>query len=288
VGRHRASRRHVGIALTALGSVRRAAATAFDPRRLLTPMPIATLAAVTVLGVLGAEAVHAAGGGSPNPAAAAAAAGLLSAAAPAASAPGVTATAPVRTGPADRAESDLRVSRSTRRLLTATRPPAHPAVRAPARGKSALGRPAHLGAGRTVAGTWVRPSAGPMSSCFCMRWGVLHDGIDLAGPLGSPIVAVGDGIVVEAGPAAGFGLWIVIRHANGDHSVYGHMYSLYVTVGQRVVAGQHIADIGSNGWSTGPHLHFGVMHGTLMGPYIDPVPWLRARGVDVGPYDPNG
>jgi murein DD-endopeptidase MepM/ murein hydrolase activator NlpD len=140
---------------------------------------------------------------------------------------------------------------------------------------------------KTVAGTWVRPSAGPESSCFCMRWGVMHDGIDLAGPLGSPIVAVGDGVVVEAGPAEGFGLWVVIRHDNGDYSVYGHMYHYYVTVGEHVTAGQHIADIGANGQSTGPHLHFGVMHGALMGPYIDPIPWLKARGVTIGPYEPD-
>jgi murein DD-endopeptidase MepM/ murein hydrolase activator NlpD len=141
--------------------------------------------------------------------------------------------------------------------------------------------------GKIVSGTWVRPSAGGESSCFCMRWGVMHDGIDLAGPMGSPIVAVGDGVVVAAGPAAGFGLWVVIRHSNGDYSVYGHMYHYYVTVGEHVVAGQHIADIGDNGQSTGPHLHFGVMQGRFKGPYIDPVPWLKDRGVDVGSYNPD-
>jgi len=140
---------------------------------------------------------------------------------------------------------------------------------------------------KTVPGVWIRPSAGPETSCFCMRWGVLHEGIDLAGPMGSPIVAVGDGVVVAAGPAAGFGLWVVIRHDNGDYSVYGHMYHYYVTVGEHVTAGQHIADIGANGQSTGPHLHFGVMHGSYMGPYIDPVPWLKARGIDVGKYTPD-
>lgn len=140
---------------------------------------------------------------------------------------------------------------------------------------------------KTVDGTWVRPSAGAESSCFCMRWGVMHDGIDLAGPLGSPIVAVGDGVVVDAGPAEGFGLWVVIKHDNGDYSVYGHMYHYYVTVGEHVTAGQHIADIGANGQSTGPHLHFGVMHGKFMGPYIDPIPWLKARGIDIGPYNPD-
>jgi murein DD-endopeptidase MepM/ murein hydrolase activator NlpD len=134
---------------------------------------------------------------------------------------------------------------------------------------------------------WFRPSAGVESSCFCMRWGVMHEGIDLAGPLGSPIVAVGDGVVVEAGPAEGFGLWVVIRHDNGDYSIYGHMYRYYVKAGQRVRAGQHIADIGSNGHSTGPHLHFAITQGSVTGPYLDPVPWLKARGINIGRYDPD-
>jgi murein DD-endopeptidase MepM/ murein hydrolase activator NlpD len=140
---------------------------------------------------------------------------------------------------------------------------------------------------RPAPGHWVRPSAGPESSCFCMRWGVMHDGIDLAGPIGSPIVAVGDGVVVEAGPAEGFGLWVAIKHANGDYSIYGHMYRYYVKVGQHVRAGQHIADIGNNGRSTGPHLHFGIARGSATGPFIDPVPWLKARGVNVGRYNPD-
>jgi murein DD-endopeptidase MepM/ murein hydrolase activator NlpD len=66
------------------------------------------------------------------------------------------------------------------------------------------------------------------------------------------------------------------------------MYHYYVSVGQHVQAGEHIADIGANGQSTGPHLHFGVMHGSFMGPYIDPIPWLRARGINIGPYTPDG
>jgi murein DD-endopeptidase MepM/ murein hydrolase activator NlpD len=171
-----------------------------------------------------------------------------------------------------------RVSRAARntvaRPLTTATLPARPAL-------------PKVEPGRTVMGTWVRPSAGGESSCFCERWGVFHDGIDLAGPLGSAIVAAGDGVVVEAGPSDGFGHWIVIRHANGDVSVYGHMYTVLVAAGEHVSAGQHIADIGSDGQSTGPHLHFGIRQGGMTGPYIDPVPWLRARGVDVGGYDPN-
>jgi murein DD-endopeptidase MepM/ murein hydrolase activator NlpD len=141
--------------------------------------------------------------------------------------------------------------------------------------------------GKTVAGLWFRPSAGGMSTCFCMRWGVMHDGIDLAGPLGSPIIATGPGIVLDAGPAEGFGHWIVIQQDNGDVTIYGHMYTVLVSKGEHVQGGQHIADIGADGQSTGPHLHFGVRQGGINGPYIDPVPWLKARGIDVGSYDPN-
>ncbi len=168
-----------------------------------------------------------------------------------------------------------RVSRESRNVARTSRPVPQPPT------------PANTAPANTVAGTWVRPSAGVESSCFCMRWGLMHEGVDLAGPLGSPILAVGDGVVVAAGPASGFGRWVVIRHGNGDYSIYGHMYSYLVTVGQRVRAGQHIADIGANGRSTGPHLHFGIAHGSATGPYEDPVPWLKARGIDIGAYDPT-
>jgi murein DD-endopeptidase MepM/ murein hydrolase activator NlpD len=140
---------------------------------------------------------------------------------------------------------------------------------------------------KTVAGNWVRPSQGEMSTCFCMRWGVFHDGIDLAGPLGSPILATGDGVVLESGPAEGFGHWIVIQQSNGDVTIYGHMFSELVSKGDHVKTGDHIANIGDDGEATGPHLHFGVRKGGITGPYIDPVPWLRARGVTIGSYDPN-
>lgn len=141
--------------------------------------------------------------------------------------------------------------------------------------------------GQTVPGVWVRPNDGPYNSCFCARWGTFHEGIDLAGRLGSPILAVGDGKVIEAGPASGFGNWVVIQHANGDVSIYGHMRYYYVKVGQSVTAGQEIAVVGAEGNVTGPHLHLGIRQGGANGPYVDPVTWLAARGVAVGPYNPN-
>lgn len=128
---------------------------------------------------------------------------------------------------------------------------------------------------------WVRPGTGVLSSGFGPRWGTIHYGIDLAAPYGSPIYAAGDGVVVRAGPASGFGLAIYIRHQNGDVTVYGHEYEVLVSTGQRVEAGQLIAHVGSEGYSTGPHLHFGVYQGGLEGPRIDPIPWLAKRGVKI-------
>lgn len=142
--------------------------------------------------------------------------------------------------------------------------------------------------GQTVPGIWVRPNLGPETSCFCLRWGVMHEGIDLAGPLGSPILAVGDGLVIKAGPADGFGNWVVIQHRNGDVSIYGHMQFFFVHVGEEVKAGQRIALVGNEGFSTGPHLHFEIHRGSFAGSPIDPVPWLKERGITVGTFNPNG
>jgi murein DD-endopeptidase MepM/ murein hydrolase activator NlpD len=142
--------------------------------------------------------------------------------------------------------------------------------------------------GQTVPGRWVLPAPGVMTTCFCMRWGVMHEGIDIAKGYGVPIRAVGDGVVIKAGPAAGFGYWVVIQHSNGDVSIYGHIEYFTVNVGEHVKAGQIIAREGSMGYSTGPHLHFEVHRGGFDGPPIDPVPWLRARGVSIPAYDPNG
>jgi murein DD-endopeptidase MepM/ murein hydrolase activator NlpD len=142
--------------------------------------------------------------------------------------------------------------------------------------------------GQTVPGRWVLPAPGVITTCFCMRWGVMHEGIDIAKGYGVAIRAVGDGVVIKVGPAPGFGNWVVIQHSNGDVSIYGHMESYSVDVGEHIKAGQIIAHEGSMGYSTGPHLHFEVHRGGFDGPPIDPVPWLRARGVSIPMYDPNG
>ena len=116
---------------------------------------------------------------------------------------------------------------------------------------------------------------------FGARWGTLHAGIDLAAPIGTPEYAAADGVVLEAGPASGFGLAVYVQHENGDVTVYGHKEEILVQPGQVVRAGDTIALLGNRGQSTGPHLHFEVHVGGLDGERIDPIPWLRDRGVAV-------
>lgn len=130
--------------------------------------------------------------------------------------------------------------------------------------------------------TTVRPVNGVLTSGFGARWGTNHNGIDFAGNLGTPIHSVTDGVVIEAGPASGFGLWVRIQQDDGTVGVYGHMQDILVQVGQQVQAGDVIATVGNRGQSTGPHLHYEV-HQPGAGP-IDPQPWLAARGLDVNNF----
>ncbi|TYP82817.1 peptidoglycan DD-metalloendopeptidase family protein [Blastococcus xanthinilyticus] len=122
---------------------------------------------------------------------------------------------------------------------------------------------------------------GRLTSGFGARWGTMHAGIDLAAPMRTPERAAMDGVVLEAGAASGFGLAVYIQHDNGDVTVYGHMDEILVEPGQIVRAGDTIALLGNRGQSTGPHLHFEVHVGGLDGAKVDPVPWLRERGVEL-------
>lgn len=129
---------------------------------------------------------------------------------------------------------------------------------------------------------YVMPTKGIFTSNFGYRWGVLHAGIDLANSIGTPIYAVSDGVVIDAGPTAGYGMWVKLLHADGTVTLYGHVNTTLVSVGQRVMAGDQIATMGNRGFSTGPHLHFEVhLNGSER---IDPVPWLAKRGLSVGNY----
>lgn len=125
--------------------------------------------------------------------------------------------------------------------------------------------------------SFVKPAEGIITTGFEMRWGTFHKGIDIANAEGTPILAVADGTVIDSGPASGFGQWIRILHDDGTITVYGHMSTLDVSVGETVKAGQQIAGMGSLGFSTGPHLHFEVHPGG--GDAVDPVTWLAEHGI---------
>ncbi|MBL0389220.1 peptidoglycan DD-metalloendopeptidase family protein [Tumebacillus sp. ITR2] len=127
---------------------------------------------------------------------------------------------------------------------------------------------------------WPVPSSHTINSGYGMRsGGEFHKGIDIGAPVGTPITAVADGTVWQAGTASGFGHWIVILHDNGVMSVYGHMFSsgVYVSAGQRVQQGQVIGATGNDGESTGPHLHFAIANGVSGGRmnYINPMGYLQ-------------
>lgn len=129
--------------------------------------------------------------------------------------------------------------------------------------------------GRTV----VFPTSGRYTSAYGNRWGSQHEGMDIANPIGTPILSVMDGEVINAGSANGFGKWVRVRHDNGEISVYGHIATIDVSVGERVTAGQRIAGMGNEGRSTGPHLHFEIRpegNGA-----VDPVDWFAEQGITV-------
>lgn len=126
------------------------------------------------------------------------------------------------------------------------------------------------------------PTRGVWTSGFGFRWGVLHGGIDIANSIGTPILAAADGVVIDVGPTAGYGAWVKLKHSDGTVTLYGHINTWLVSVGQRVMAGDQIATMGNRGNSTGPHLHFEVL---LDGSNrIDPVGWLAKRGLSPGSY----
>ena len=129
---------------------------------------------------------------------------------------------------------------------------------------------------------FVKPCTGRFTSGFGARWGTKHYGIDIANRIGTPIYAVTDGVVVAAGPASGFGLWVKVRHPSGYTSVYGHINRALVREGQKVKAGQKIAEMGNRGHSTGPHLHLEIWDANDK--KINPLSWLAARGIRMTDY----
>jgi murein DD-endopeptidase MepM/ murein hydrolase activator NlpD len=127
----------------------------------------------------------------------------------------------------------------------------------------------------------VLPTQGRLTTCFCMRWGQMHYGLDLAAPLGTPILSAADGVVLKAGRVSGYGNALYIQDADGNVHIYGHMRYYDVRAGDIVHAGDQIAKVGNEGYSTGPHLHYEIHRGSMEGRPLDPQEWLAERGVGI-------
>ncbi|TFV51937.1 M23 family peptidase [Blastococcus sp. TF02A-35] len=134
----------------------------------------------------------------------------------------------------------------------------------------------------TAAGGAVPPTIGRVTSCYGSRWGAMHYGVDIAAPIGTPVHSPEPGVVLQAGPASGFGLAVAVQHPDGAITVYGHVNQFFVRPGQVVGGGERIAEVGNKGQSTGPHLHFEVHRGGLYADRSNPVPWLEQRGISLG------
>ncbi len=110
--------------------------------------------------------------------------------------------------------------------------------------------------------SYILPAKGEFTSGYGMRWGRLHRGIDIAGPVGTPILAAAAGQVIAAGwTNDGFGNKVEVKHPDGTVTLYAHTSQVLTRVGAQIHQGEQIAKMGSSGFSTGPHLHFQVHPG---------------------------
>ena len=123
---------------------------------------------------------------------------------------------------------------------------------------------------------YIWPAQGTFTSGYGWRWGRMHKGIDIAAPIGTPILAAASGEVISAGwNSGGYGNLVKVKHSNGSVTLYAHNNRIYVRRGQKVKQGQQIAEMGSTGFSTGPHLHFEIRKNGNVA--VNPIAYLSKR-----------
>ncbi|WP_294193076.1 M23 family metallopeptidase [uncultured Sphingomonas sp.] len=188
-------------------------------------------------------------------------------------------------------------------LIGATSPEARSDIAADAQFRSLFMSWKKLDGGNT--GAIAIPSVQPVSSLkFTSNFGIrsdpfrgtaaMHAGVDIPGPIGTPIYATADGIVSHAGRQGGYGNLVEINHGKGIATRYGHLSRIIVADNARVKRGQMIALMGSTGRSTGSHLHYEVR---IDGHAVNPIPFLTTadyllaaqdRSVGVIPVSTSG
>ncbi|WP_333744299.1 M23 family metallopeptidase [Streptomyces ardesiacus] len=163
-------------------------------------------------------------------------------------------------------------------------------AQAAAQAKAAKAESAAKTAATKKAATWVDPvKKYTLSASFAQNggmWAHKHSGQDFAVPIGTNVVATHGGTVVKAGgngagDGPAYGNAIVIKHGNGTYSQYAHLSKINVKIGQVVKTGQSIAKSGNTGNSSGPHLHFEIRTTPNYGSAVDPVAFLKSKGVTV-------
>lgn len=128
--------------------------------------------------------------------------------------------------------------------------------------------------GWPVEGGWISSGFGVRADPFNGHQSY-HEGVDIASNMGSPVLAMGDGVVTHSGEKAGYGLLVEVTHESGLVTRYAHSSAVLVRVGDRVQKGQSIALVGTSGRSTGPHLHFEVVRN---GASVNPMRYLQQAG----------
>lgn len=114
----------------------------------------------------------------------------------------------------------------------------------------------------------IWPTSGPVTSTFGMRWGAMHQGLDIAPPYGTGVYAANTGVVIYAGGQGGYGNLVLVDHGGGFVTAYAHLSGFAASEGQTVSRGELIGYVGSTGDSTGPHLHFETrIGGVAQDPY---------------------
>ncbi|MDK1341751.1 M23 family metallopeptidase [Streptomyces sp. 378] len=156
--------------------------------------------------------------------------------------------------------------------------------------KAAKAAVAKKAAAKKAKPSWVDPvKKYTLTASFAQNggmWQSTHSGQDFAVPSGTQVVAAHGGTVVKAGgngagDGPAYGNAVVIKHGNGTYSQYAHLSKITVRIGQIVKTGQEIAKSGNTGNSSGPHLHFEIRTTPNYGSAVDPVKFLRAKGVKV-------
>jgi len=143
-------------------------------------------------------------------------------------------------------------------------------VRAAVRGRQMVRR--HTPSGRPIASGWMSSRFGRRTDPFNGKpdW---HGGLDFAGKMGTPVLAVADGVVTWARNRFGYGLMVEIDHGNGYLTRYAHLSHADVSAGDRIRAGHSVGEMGSSGHSTGPHVHFEVLED---GKRVNPIRFVQA------------